>query len=121
MNARLTCTVFLALSLSACAGTGELFGSRDKGRDGYTYDTPCTSCGTVERIESTPGGTAGLAGAGLVAAALTSSDDAAGREGRYAVTVRTDDGRRVVLEQRALSGLREGARVVVRQGRAVLM
>jgi outer membrane lipoprotein SlyB len=36
----------------------------------------------------------------------------------HAVFVRMDDGRRVVLEQRAIDGLYEGARVQVRNGRA---
>lgn len=129
MKARIPCIAILALGLSACAGSGEFFGSRDKVRDGYTYDTRCSSCGTVERIVASPGAPArpqagALAGGGLVAAALTASDSAPAAShgpGTYSITVRTDDGRRVVLEQRALAGLREGARVVLRDGRARLM
>jgi hypothetical protein len=39
----------------------------------------------------------------------------------YAVYVRMDDGRRLVFEQRQLDGIREGARVTVRNGRAHLI
>lgn len=44
------------------------------------------------------------------------------REGyRYAVHVELDNGRRVVVEQRDLNGVREGARVIVDDGRARLL
>lgn len=40
---------------------------------------------------------------------------------RYEVLVQMDDGRRVVLDQRRLNGVREGSRVYVRDGRANLL
>ena len=44
------------------------------------------------------------------------------REGyRYALHVELDNGRRVVVEQRDLNGVREGSRVVIDDGRARLM
>lgn len=44
------------------------------------------------------------------------------REGeRYAVHVQLDNGRRVVVEQRDLNGVREGSRVIIDDGRARLM
>ena len=48
-------------------------------------------------------------------------DDRNGDGGdRYEVLVRMDDGRRIVLNQNDLNGVREGSRVYVRNGRARL-
>lgn len=44
------------------------------------------------------------------------------REGeRYAIHVQLDNGRRVVVEQRDLNGVREGSRVIIDDGRARLI
>ncbi|HET7845827.1 MAG TPA: glycine zipper 2TM domain-containing protein [Xanthomonadales bacterium] len=40
---------------------------------------------------------------------------------RYEILVRMDDGRRVVIDQNDLNGVREGSRVYVRNGRARLL
>lgn len=115
-----------------------------------TDQARCVSCGVVESIEVVRYGDGGTTGAGAVAGALVgaavgsqvgsgSGRDAATVAGAvagavagnqierdrvrqvFAVTVRMDDGRRVVIEQRALQGMREGARVVVRGDSVQLM
>ena len=149
MHARthLLFSALLAFSLAACTATGDKYGRRD----GYAYDTRCSSCGTVERIDLARNTDARSTGAGAIAGALlgaavgtqvgsgdgrrvaTVAGAAAGaalgdgleRDRRehdvFAVYVRLDDGRHVVLEQRALDGVREGARVFLRGNRVELM
>ena len=110
----------------------------------------CAACGVVERIEVARYGDGGTTGAGAIAGALVGAavgNQVGSGDGRraatvagavaggvagnrierernrqmFALTVRMDDGRRVVIEQRALQGVREGARVVVRGGSVQLM
>lgn len=147
MNFRILIPALLVFGLAACTATGDRYGRRD----GYAYDTPCTRCGTVERIDVARSERPRTSGAGLVAGALLGAaagqqvGDGSGRRaatvvgavaggvagnelerqsrGRqaFAVHVRLDDGRRVVLEQSALDGVREGARVFLRGNRVELM
>lgn len=127
--------------LAACASGGYGY------RDDYRYSR-CNQCGVVERIEVARYGDGRSSGAGAVAgaviggvlgsqvgsgrgrdAATVAGAIAGGVAGNraeqnrnaqdvYAVFVRMDDGRRQVFEQRALDGVREGARVQIRNGRA---
>jgi outer membrane lipoprotein SlyB len=147
MNFRIPFCALVILALAACTSTGDKYGRRD----GYAYDTPCTSCGTVERIDVARSERPRTTGAGVVAGALLGAaagnqvGDGDGRRAAtvagaiaggvagnqlerqsrerqsFAVHVRLDDGRRVVLEQRALDGVREGARVFLRGNRVELM
>jgi outer membrane lipoprotein SlyB len=150
MNRNLLAATLMAVALSACAGPGG-YGYQDRGyRDGYSYQR-CSQCGVVERIDVARYGDGRTSGAGAVAGAILGgvlgsqvgsgsgrnaatiagavAGGAAGnriesnRNARdvYAVYVRMDDGRRLVFEQRQLDGIREGARVTVRNGRAILI
>ena len=142
---RILASLCLASLLAACAGGGG-YGYRDD----YRYSR-CTQCGVVERIEVARYGDGRSSGGGAVAGAIIggvlgsqvgsgSGRDAAtiagavaggvagnrieserNRRDVYAVFVRMDDGRRRVFEQRQLDGLREGARVEIRNGRAIRM
>lgn len=123
----------------------------DRGyRDGYSYGERCRNCGTVERIEVARYGDGRTTGAGAVAGAIVGAavgnqiGSGSGRRAAtvagavaggvagnrlerehdrdaYAVYVRMDDGRSIVVEQRSLNGVREGMRVEVRNGRAHVM
>jgi outer membrane lipoprotein SlyB len=61
--------------------------------------------------------------AGAVVGGIAGNEIERNRNGRdvFELTVRMDDGRRVRIEQRDLSGIREGDRVIVDGGRARLM
>jgi outer membrane lipoprotein SlyB len=129
----------LVCMLGACAGGGDTHESRDAARGDSARSEPdrdvaarearCQSCGVVERIDVSRPADGGTTGAGAVAGALTGApagNQAGSGSGRgggqvFALTVRMDDGRRVVIEQRALQGVREGARVMVRGGSVQLM
>ncbi len=130
------------LFLTACASSG---GYRyDDGYDGY-----CNNCGVVERIErvygerKTTGGGAVLGAiiggalgnqvgkgdgrkaatvAGAVAGGIVGNNVEKNQRSqpRFEIFVRMDDGRRLVIEQPTLDGLRDGDRVVVSGGRARL-
>lgn len=143
MMIRTASVLALALGLGACAtggydrGYDRGYGGSAPG--GYAY---CQQCGVVERIEQYYGqrradGGGAVAGAiiggvlgnqvgsGSGRAAATAAGAIAGgvaghnveknvRDGaRYDVFVRMDDGRRIVLTQRDLRGIREGSRVRV--------
>lgn len=115
--------------------------------DGYAR---CYDCGTVERIEqvygerSASGGGAILGGivggvlgnqvgsgsgrkaatvAGAIAGGVAGNNIEKNRNsaGMYELSVRMDDGRRIVVDQRDLNGIREGSYVKVSGGRARLM
>lgn len=147
MTYRLLLVPALALSLGACATTDRGYGYQDRYPDRH-YSTRCDACGVVERIDVARYGDGRTTGAGVVAGAILGAavgnqvGDGDGRRAAtvagavaggavghrvereraerdvYAVFVRMDDGRRVVVEQRSLDGVREGARVIVRDGRA---
>jgi outer membrane lipoprotein SlyB len=140
----------LGLSACASSGGGYGYRDYDD-RGRYSQQARCYSCGTVERIDVTRYGDGRTTGAGAVAGAIIGAavgNQVGGGDGRRAATVagavaggvagnrierdradrdvfevviRMDDGRRVVVEQRSLNGVREGARVEVRDGRAQLI
>lgn len=109
----------------------------------YDYDVACERCGTVDRIEYHDGGR--TTGAGAVTGAIVggalgntvgkgdgrTAATVAGavlggvagnniernvRDGGYEIFVTMDDGRRVVVSQDDLDGVREGTRVFVGNG-----
>ena len=115
--------------------------------DGYAR---CYDCGTVERIERTygertaSGGGAILGGivggvlgnqvgsgsgrkaatvAGAIAGGIAGNNIEKNNNaaGMYELFVRMDDGRRIVVDQRDLNGIREGSYVTVSGGRARLL
>jgi outer membrane lipoprotein SlyB len=61
--------------------------------------------------------------AGAVAGGIAGNriDRRNGGDDRYEVVVQMDDGRRIVVDQRRLNGVREGSRVYVRDGRVRLL
>lgn len=143
MKHALLLSSLLALSLGATADDGRY------GRDSDRYADRCPNCGVVDRID-TRYGERRSSGGGAVAGALIGAalgNQVGGGDGRkaatvagaiaggvagnrieksrnarddYAVYVRMDNGRYVVVKQRSLDGLHEGARVTVRGGRARL-
>lgn len=136
-----------ALALSACSSYG---GNDSYRSSSYNNaPTNCYDCGVVQRIESYTGEQRRTSGAGAVAGALiggalgnqVGSGDgkkaatvagavAGGIAGNaieknmdktwHEVTIRMNDGRTVVLSQDDLNGVREGSRVIIRNGRAQL-
>jgi len=117
------------------------------GPDGYAR---CQSCGTVERIErvygerSSSGGGAVLGGiiggilgsqvgsghgrdaatvVGAIAGAATGNEieKTTASAPWFDLFLRMDDGRRIVISQRDLNGIHQGAYVRVSQGRAYLI
>lgn len=147
MKFRLLLSLIAVLMLAACASGPAYYGS-DGRYGGSRYSAGCYDCGVVERIESVYGsGRATGAGAvlgGVVGGVLGSQiGSGSGRDaatvagaaagavaghnieknrasGGYEVYVRMDDGRRVVVTQRDLYGIREGARVRIDGGAARL-
>jgi len=135
--------------VAACAAPGGYYSSQGGHRpptDGYAR---CQSCGVVERIdrvygarESSGGGAVlgGIVGAivgnqigsGSGRAAATAAGAIAGgvvgntaeRNAKsapwYELYLRMDDGRRIVVSQRDLNGIREGAYVRISNGKAYL-
>lgn len=144
MTSRILLISLLSLFLAACASSGGGYGQRPY--DGYAR---CMDCGTVERIEevrgerTSSGGGAVLGGivggvlgnqvgsgsgrkaatvAGAVGGAI--AGNAIERETNaaftYDVFIRMDDGRRIVVNQRDLGGIRTGSYVRVSGNRATL-
>lgn len=142
-NLKFLPAALLVLGLSACS-TGGSYDSRYAGSSqGNCYD-----CGVVQRIESYSGerrttGAGAVAGAvigGAIGNQVGSGDGKtaatvagaviggiAGNEIEknknqtwYDVTIRMNDGRSVVVSQNSLNGVREGSRVVIRNGNAYL-
>ena len=144
MSFRLISLALLTLMLSACVSGG----SRNYGpSDGYAR---CYDCGQVERVdrvygerESTGGGAilGGIVGgvlgnqvgggsgrkvatvAGAIAGGIAGNEIEKDSRGapRYELFVRMDDGRRLVVTQQDLNGIREGSYVRVNGGRARLL
>ncbi len=133
------------LMLSACA-TGP--SQRSYGHGGYV--SRCADCGVVEGIERVHGDRqstgAGAVVGGIIGgvlgnqvgsgsgrtAATAAGVIAGGVAGnaierdvrsapRYEIFVRMDDGRRLVVTQRELHGIRQGAAVQIRGNRVVLL
>lgn len=134
----------LALGLAACSSSGGSY----SGNSSYGSSSSCYDCGVVQRIESYTGERRSSGGGAVVGAVIggvlgnqIGSGDgktaatvagavAGGFAGNaieknmnstwYEVTVRMNDGRTVMLSQNQLNGLREGSRVVVRDGAGYL-
>ncbi|HRN59689.1 MAG TPA: glycine zipper 2TM domain-containing protein [Chiayiivirga sp.] len=149
MRLRFLFALIPALMLAACAAPGGYYsGQRGYGppQDGYAR---CHDCGVVEKIDrvygerGSSGGGAILGGiiGGIVgnqigsgsgrAAATAAGAIAGGMVGNnaernassapwYELYIRMDDGRRIVVSQRDLNGVREGAYIHISNGRAYL-
>ncbi len=128
------CVVLVAVLLAACATPGTV-PARDASEPGARTDVgaepmQCDDCGVVERIERVYVETSKRADdvlGGVIGQAIgtDSTDSAPAAPARrttpmYQVSVRMNDGRRLVLRQRDLGGIRSGASVEVRDGRAHL-
>lgn len=144
------CALALTLSACASSGGySQQSYPPDDYRQGDSRNARCDQCGVVERIERVSGqrtssGTGAVLG-GIVGGVL--GNQVGSGDGKTAATVagavaggvagneiekrnnaapsfelyiRLDDGRRVVVNQRDLSGIREGAYVSVSGGRASL-
>lgn len=138
MLTRVVLITTLSLILGACA-SGGYYRDRGVAPGGYAY---CQDCGVVERIEqyygerraSGGGAVAGAiiggvlgnqVGSGSGRKAATAAGAIAGgvaghqieknvnASARYDLFVSMDDGRRIVVTQRDLRGIREGSRVRV--------
>lgn len=142
MSIRIFFAASLALGLAACAATPGYYGAPPA--DGYAR---CHDCGTVERIEEVRG-TRQSTGAGAVLGGIIGGvlgNQVGGGDGRKAATaagavagavagnaleknvqaaptydvfILMDDGRRIVVNQRDLAGVRTGSYVRVSGGRA---
>ena len=147
MKIRIILAAALALALSACSSYGGNDNYRSSSYNNAPAN--CYDCGVVQRIESYTGEQRRTSGAGAVAGALiggalgnqvgsgdgkTAATVAGAVAGGFAgnaieknmdktwheVTIRMNDGRTVVLSQDDLNGVREGSRVIIRNGRAQL-
>jgi outer membrane lipoprotein SlyB len=136
----------LAMGLGACATSPGYYERGSYGGNDYAY---CQSCGVVERIEQYYGerrssgggavagaiiggvlgnqigsgsGRAAATAAGAIAGGVAGNQIEKNTRGsvRYDLFVRMDDGRRIVLSQRDLRGIREGSRIQVRGNSARL-
>lgn len=150
MRLRFVFLIFGMLALTACMTPGGYYSGGQAGYapppDGYAR---CQNCGVVERIdrvygERTSGGGGAVLG-GIIggilgnqvgkgsgrAAATAAGAIAGGVAGNeverntqaapwYELYLRMDDGRRIVITQRDLNGVREGAYIRIRNGRAYL-
>jgi outer membrane lipoprotein SlyB len=143
MSIRLFSLALLSLLLAACASGGNRYYGPT---DGYAR---CYDCGEVERIERVYGeressgagavlggiiggvlgnqigsgsGRAAATAAGAIAGGVAGNQIEKNTRGsvRYDLFVRMDDGRRIVLSQRDLNGIREGSRIQVRGNSARL-
>ncbi len=150
MRLRYLFALIPALVLAACASPGGYHsrqgGYYGPPQDGYAR---CADCGVVEKIDrvygerGSSGGGAVLGGiiGGIVgnqigsgsgrAAATVAGAIAGGAVGNsaernansapwYELYIRMDDGRRIVISQRDLNGVREGAYIHISNGRASL-
>lgn len=147
MKARLIFATSMAIALSACATGPHNSGQYD----GYANDAvpQCHNCGTVERIEQVYGdrhstGTGAVLGGvvggvlgnqvgkgngktaatvvGVVAGAAVGNEIEKNQNGSsFDVYVRMDDGRRLILNQRDLGGIRQDSYVSVEGNKARLV
>lgn len=149
MLIRTAIIVTFTLGLAACASPGYR-GDYGYGYRYDDRPARCLDCGVVTRIERVHGerrasGAGAVAGAVVGGALGNQIGDGSGRRAatvagavlgglagnriekdvrsapRYEIFVRMDDGRRLVLSQRELGGVREGARVVVQGNRVRLI
>lgn len=150
MRLRFLSALLPALMLAACATPGGYYSGHGGGyappQDGYAR---CANCGVVEKIDrvygerNSSGGGAVLGGiigaivgnqigsgsgraAATVAGAIAggavgnSAERNANSAPWYELYLRMDDGRRIVVSQRDLHGVREGAYIQIRNGQAYL-
>ncbi|HPA01003.1 MAG TPA: glycine zipper 2TM domain-containing protein [Chiayiivirga sp.] len=150
MRLRFLSALLPALLLAACATPGGYYSGHGGGyappQDGYAR---CANCGVVEKIDrvygerNSSGGGAVLGGiigaivgnqigsgsgraAATVAGAIAggavgnSAERNANSAPWYELYLRMDDGRRIVVSQRDLHGVREGAYILIRNGQAYL-
>ena len=150
MRLRFLSALLPALLLAACATPGGYYSGHGGGyappQDGYAR---CANCGVVEKIDrvygerNSSGGGAVLGGiigaivgnqigsgsgraAATVAGAIAggavgnSAERNANSSPWYELYLRMDDGRRIVVSQRDLHGVREGAYILIRNGQAYL-
>lgn len=147
MKTRILSAALLVVGLGACATDG--YDRGPSYRDSAYRSSNCYDCGVVQRIETYTGEPRRTTGAGAVAgaviggalgnqigsgdgrtAATVAGAVAGGLAGNaiekkmdrtwYDLTIRMNDGRTVVVTQNDLDGVREGSRVVIRDGRAHL-
>ena len=145
-----TVLVALTLTACATdSGYRERYGARDGYYDDSRGVPSCTRCGIVDRIErysgdvntSGAGAVTGAIVAGAIGSQIGSGDgrraatiagavaggiagnaiEREARDGAYDLYISMDDGRRVVVTQRELNGIREGSRVEILGGRARLL
>lgn len=149
MNTRLTLLAVLSVTLAACASQpSSNYGRSYPSSAPYNEPIRCNDCGRVERIETAYGtrdntGTGAVLGgivggvlgnqvgkgdgrkaatvAGAVGGAVAGNAIEKNRSGQiYNITVRMDDGRRLVIGQNTISDdLRNGSPVRVINGRVV--
>jgi len=140
MNFRIVSIALLALGLGACSTSGNGYTSSNSG---YSSNN-CNDCGVVQRISSYTGerhasGVGAVTGAvigGVLGNQVGSGDGktaatvagavVGGIAGNaieknqsqtwYDITIRMNDGRQVVITQNRLNDIREGSRVVIRDG-----
>lgn len=142
-------SIMAASLLAGCASSGPGYGYRDPGYSSGQRYARCHDCGVVERIErvygrgGSSGGGAVLGGivggvvgsqvgsgsgrdaatiAGAIAGGVAGNEIEKNRNEapRYELYVRMDDGRRIVVDQRQLDGIREGSYVRISRDRARL-
>jgi outer membrane lipoprotein SlyB len=144
MNIRIVSVAFLAIGLAACTTSGSGYNSNNSG---YS-STNCNDCGVVQRISSYTGerrasGVGAVTGAvigGVLGNQVGSGDGktaatvagavVGGMAGNaieknqtdtwYELTIRMNDGRQAVITQNRLNDIREGSRVIIRDGVARL-
>jgi outer membrane lipoprotein SlyB len=148
MNLRLISVAAMAIGLSACTTSGSGYNSGSStSNSGYSSST-CNDCGVVQHVNSYTGerhasGVGAVTGAvvgGLLGnqvgqgdgktAATVAGAVVGGMAGNaieknqsetwYDISIRMNDGRQVTVTQNNLNGIREGSRIVVRNGVAQL-
>lgn len=148
MNVRILAITTLTVALAACGSMGSPYRDSYSDHGDYRSETRCYDCGVVQRIErydsdgrtSGGGAVAGAVIGGVLGNQIGKGDGrkaatvvgavAGGFAGnaierdssrtRYAIDVRMDNGQRISVHQSQLNGVREGSRVVVRDGVARL-
>ena len=135
MNSRLACLAALALLLSACATAPKQASPPAPAAPARPVAKACVDCGRVERIETVHGQPApahkGPVLGGVVGSVLTqpakpatptAGAPAAPEKVSYRLTLRMDDGRRLVVNQNLISSqLRVGSVVRYTGGRVVFL
>lgn len=145
MNFRIISFAVLALGLGACTTSGG--GYSTSSNSGYSSNN-CSDCGVVQGINSYTGERR-TTGAGAVTGAVIGGilgNQVGGGDGKtaatvagavvggiagnaieknqtqtwYEIAIRMNDGRQVTVTQNQLNGIRQGSRIIVRNGVAQL-